>query len=171
MHPGEDSGSEASEEGGYSKVRLCFGLCGVLPSIIWVAALGYMIYDHRDSHCAEPDKIGLFMMLSVVGFGIIIIVEVIEGCYAGEPDFKMSPLELGTFCCQGLTAIFVYCWNYYGVIHLVEEKHCDDGLKFVGWVTLVGNNLVWFATLGTTIVAQAFHCSFAGADLALGDRL
>eukprot|EP00415_Alexandrium_ostenfeldii_P000588 UN0588 len=170
---GGESGSESGsdDEGGCSKARLCFGLCGVLPSIIWLGVLAYLYVSSDDLHCDAPDHIGLFIKLSIAGFAVIVGVEFVEGCYAGEPDFKMSALEIGTFCIQATAAVFVYVWNYYGVIQLVGETNCDRGLRSAGWVTLVGNNIIWFLTLATTIGSQVMHVGFAGADKALGDRL
>mmetsp|Transcript_30670 Transcript_30670/g.65282 ORF Transcript_30670/g.65282 Transcript_30670/m.65282 type:complete len:174 (+) Transcript_30670:100-621(+) len=173
MQYGYDEESEHGEEDeeGFSKTRLCVGLCGVLPSTLWVLFLGYLISTNYEAECQKPGNIVMFMVLSAASFAVIVFMEIVEGCYAGEPDFKMSPIELGTNLVTALAAIFVYCWNYYGVIQLVVGDQCDPGLKYVGWVTLIGNNIVWFLTLATTIAAQVASFMYAGADLALGDRL
>jgi len=113
----------------------------------------------------------LFLRMSAGGFFVLFAIEVVEGCIAGEHDFQTSPQEIAINCCTGIVFIALYIVNYYGVIQIYTAEACTDDLVMIGWLVLVGNNLVWFATIATMVATGLCGTAIAAADFASGDRL
>jgi hypothetical protein len=176
---GPEEGSEASgaedQEGGYSHKRMCVGLCGVFPSIVWTCILLFMVNRYQTGSCSSTSAgdgdIMYFIQLSAGGFGVLVLIEIIEGCIAGEHDFRTSPVEILINFFTVVVFIAIYCINYYGVIELYTATNCQGGLLTAGWITLVGNNIVWFTTVATMIGTAFCGTAIAAADWASGDRL
>merc|ERR1711933_259756 len=126
----------------------------------WTGVLVYLTYANNEGLC-EKSTIGpeaghvlRFIGVSIAGFAFLVLLEVIEGCIAGEHDMVTTLPEIVINILTVLTFILIYIWNYYGVIQLYTAKECTEGLLSAGWITLVGNNVVWFMTVASMIGAQ-----------------
>mmetsp|Transcript_89803 Transcript_89803/g.254460 ORF Transcript_89803/g.254460 Transcript_89803/m.254460 type:complete len:172 (+) Transcript_89803:147-662(+) len=162
----------AENEGGFSAKRMCVGICGVLPALLWTGALVYLIFTFHEASClSENSHIMRFVWLSAVAFGMLVLLEVIEGCVAGEADLNVTATEVIINIGTALAFAFIYFWNYYGLYQIYDSHNCDDNLKLVGWITLIANNVVWFMTVGSMIGAACLNTTVAVADYASGDRL
>lgn len=119
----------------------------------------------------DDGNIVLFIAFSMLGFGMISLMGIIEGCWGGEPDFRCSPLEMATLCGSVSAAMFLVCWNYWGCMQIALSGSCDLSMKTAGWATLIGNNVILVCT-GATTILQAFpQMMYAYADRAAGDRI
>mmetsp|Transcript_4230 Transcript_4230/g.9690 ORF Transcript_4230/g.9690 Transcript_4230/m.9690 type:complete len:186 (+) Transcript_4230:100-657(+) len=171
----EEEEEEDEEEGGYSHKRMCLGLCGALPAILWSCVLIWLLTKSNTRDCshtaAGEGDIMRFLQMSAAGFITLVVIEVVEGCMAGEQDFKTSPTEICINVCTVLVFIAIYCINYYGVIQLYTAKDCHEGLLTTGWIALVGNNVMWFLTVATMIAMNVCGAGVAACDFMSGDRL
>jgi len=149
------------------------------PASVATAAPAFVTYTPSPplSTACDPSQqahgghVKRFMKFSIAGFAILVLIEILEGCVAGEHDFNVSSVE----CCINLATLIVfiaiYIINYYGVIQLYTATNCQGTLLRDGWLVLLGNNLVWFLTLATMIATAFCGQAIAGADWFLGDRL
>jgi len=177
--PASDSGSEYGVEG-FSKKRMCIGICGVFPAALWTAVLMYLSYKenkqggtcpHMNACGEDIGHIVKFINGSMAAFAALVAVELIEGCVAGEHDLATSPVEMLINLVTGVIFLFIYGWNYFGIVQLWTAQGCTPGLLTAGWVVLIGNNIVWFMTVGSMIGAALFGAAVGAADWATGDRL
>jgi hypothetical protein len=133
------------------------------------------MYKYQAGDCthttAGEGDVMRFIQLSCGGFFILVLIEIVEGCIAGEHDFKTSTTELAINACTVVVFIGIYIINYYGVIQIYTAKNCHGGLLTAGWITLIGNNVVWFVTVATMIATAMCGAGIAVADFATGDRL
>jgi len=172
---------QADEASGFSGKRLCVGCCGVLPSFLWAIALIAMQVFVWGDECEDTENtwhpelfgghIKRYIWFSVIAYVLLVILEIIEGCIAGEPDLHQSPQEMAINCGTSLIFLFIYVWNYYGVIQIFTTNKCEHYLLAAGWATLIGNNVTWFMTVGAMIGAAVCNTGIAVADYASGDRL
>mmetsp|Transcript_99455 Transcript_99455/g.197078 ORF Transcript_99455/g.197078 Transcript_99455/m.197078 type:complete len:183 (+) Transcript_99455:38-586(+) len=167
----ESNASSEDNEGAFSGVRFFTEVCGVAPSCCWAVTLAIMTGYFWNSECTVSGRIPLFLLLSLFFFALIVTMGTVEGCYAGEPDFRCSPLELATFCGTITSGIILIVLNYWGCVQIVNGESCSEHLKLAGWITLVGNNIFLFSTAVTSVVLAFPQILYAGADKALGDRL
>mmetsp|Transcript_12419 Transcript_12419/g.24144 ORF Transcript_12419/g.24144 Transcript_12419/m.24144 type:complete len:176 (-) Transcript_12419:59-586(-) len=166
------------ENSGFSFKRLCTGICGVVPSLIWCSALVYFSYAQHGNVCASTlgdtshgGHITNFIRISAVAFGLLVVLEIIEACTTGEADLKVTGTEILINVCTVVIFLFIYGWNYWGFMQVITGRDCTEGLITYGWLTLLGNNIVWFMTVGSMIAAQICNTSVAAADYLAGDRL
>jgi len=172
---------QADKASGFSSKRLCVGCCGVLPSAFWTIALIAMLWFVWGDECEEtmnPWHPNLFgghikrhIWFSLIAYVQLVVLEIIEGCIAGEPDLHISSQEMAINAGTTLIFVFIYVWNYYGVIQLFTTNTCENYRLAAGWATLIGNNVTWFMTVGAMIGAAVCNTRIAVADYALGDRL
>jgi len=102
---------------------------------------------------------------------LLVAIEIVEGCVAGEHDFKMTANEILINLATVVVFIAIYIINYYGVIQIYTAQDCQGHLLRDGWIVLVVNNLVWFLTVATMVATAFCGQMIAGLDWMAGDRL